>query len=115
MSLVLDAFAESWGYRWYDFVSNQRLFRETDSRPIISIVCQRQLLLYGHVARYPKADPAYQVVSERDNPACDAHRNLGCGKSMPPARSQSVWEGSLHGDSRGVTARVGEATRPWRD
>ena len=62
MSLVLDAFAESWGYRWYDFVSNQRLFRETDSRPIISIVCQP-------AAHYPEADPAYRAVSERDNPA----------------------------------------------
>ena len=31
------------GYRWYDFVSNQPLFRETDSRLITS-------MLYGHVA-----------------------------------------------------------------
>ena len=30
------------------------------------------------------------------------------GKSMPRAGSHSVWEGSLHGDSRGVTARGGE-------
>ena len=68
MSLVQEAFAGSWGYRWYDFVSNQRLFLETDSRPITSIVCQRQLGLYGYVARYPEADPAYRVVSVRDNP-----------------------------------------------
>ena len=33
------------GCHWYDFVSNQRLFRETDSRPITSIVRQRQLRL----------------------------------------------------------------------
>ena len=39
------------GYRWYDFVSKQRLFHETDSRPITSIIRQRQLRLYGHVAR----------------------------------------------------------------
>ena len=50
------------GYRWYDVVSNQRLFRETDSRPITSIVRQRQLRLYGHVARYLEADPACRVV-----------------------------------------------------
>ena len=56
------------GYRWYDFVANQRLFRETDSRPITSIVRQHQLRLYGHVARYLEADPAYRVVSVRDNP-----------------------------------------------
>ncbi len=63
MSLVIDAFAESWGYRWDDFVSNQRLLRETDSRPITYIVRQRQLRLYGHVARYPYVDPAHRVVS----------------------------------------------------
>ena len=56
------------GYRWYDFVSDQRLLREIDLRPITSIVRQRQLRLYGHVARYPEADPAYRVVSVRDNP-----------------------------------------------
>ena len=32
---------------------------------------------------------------------------LGCGKSMPPAGSHSVWERSLLGDSRGVTAMSG--------
>ena len=53
----------------YDFVSNQRLFCETDMRPITSRVHQRQLQLYGHVAHYLEADPAYQVVTEKDNPA----------------------------------------------
>ena len=37
----------------------------------------------------------------------------GCDKSMPLAGSYSVWERSLHGDSRGVTAgSVGMAMRP---
>ena len=56
------------GYRWYDFVSNQQLFRETDSRPITTIVHQQKLRLYGHVAHFMETDPAYQVVSERGNP-----------------------------------------------
>ncbi len=55
------------GYRWYDS-SNRRLLRETDSRPITCTVRERQLRLYGHVARYPKVDPAHQAVSVRDNP-----------------------------------------------
>ena len=99
------------GYRWNDFVSNQQLFRETDLRPITSIVRQRQLRLYGHVAQYPEANPAYWAVSERDNPAWRRLRgrpqNSSCGNSMPPAGSHSVWEGSLHGGSWGVTARGG--------
>ena len=77
------------GYRWYDFVSKQRLFCEIDSRPIISIVRQRQLQI--NVARYVEADPAYRVVSKRDKPTWRRpHRTLGCGKSMPPAGSYSV-------------------------
>ncbi len=49
------------GYRWFDFVSNHRLLRETDSRPIICIVRERQLRVHGHVARYPEVDPAHRV------------------------------------------------------
>ena len=67
MSLVLDAFAGSWDTAGMT-VSNQRLFHETDLRPITNTVRQRQLRLYGHVARYPEADPACRVVSIRDNP-----------------------------------------------
>ena len=69
------------GYRRYDFVSNQGLFRETDSRPITRVVRQRQLGLYGHVAGYPEADPAYWVVSVRDNPTW----------RRPRGRPQNSW------------------------
>ena len=51
------------GYCWYDFVSNQRLFSEAEYHHSPSTPTLR---LYGHVARYPEVDPAYQV--ERDNP-----------------------------------------------
>ena len=65
MPLVPDPFAGSWDTAGMT-VSNQRLLREADSRHITSIVRQRQLGLYGLVARYPEADPAYRVVSIRD-------------------------------------------------
>ena len=71
------------GYRWNDFVSNQRLLRETESRPITSIVCQRQLRLYGHVTRYPEADSAHRVVSVRNNPEW----------RRPRGRPQNSWLG----------------------
>ena len=59
------------GYCWNNFVSHQQLLRETESRPITNIVHQCQLYLYRHVARYPEADPACRVVSERDGaPLC---------------------------------------------
>ena len=91
------------GYRWYDFVSNQQLLRETDSRLITSIACQCQLWLYGHMACYLEVNPAYHVVSERDNPAWRRPRPT----ELMAAASYLVWERSLHGDSWGVTTGSG--------
>ena len=55
------------GYRWSDFVSNERLLRETQMRFVTFIVRERQLRLYGHVARFPDADPAHQILSARES------------------------------------------------
>ena len=35
-------------------------------RFITCIVRERQLLLYGHVARFPDTDPAHQILSARE-------------------------------------------------
>ena len=90
------------GYRWNNFALNHRLLRETESRPITSIVRQRQFWLYGNVARYPGADPVCRIVSEKDNPGGGgkggAHKVRGWGKSMLPAWSYLVWEEGWHGD-----------------
>ena len=56
------------GDRWSDFVSNERLLRETQMRFVICIVHERQLRLYGHVARFPDTDPAHQILSARESP-----------------------------------------------
>ena len=54
------------GYRWSDFVSNERLQRETQMRFVTCIVHEHQLRLYGHVARFRDADPAHQILSARE-------------------------------------------------
>ena len=54
------------GYRWSDFVSNERLLRETQMRFVTCIVHERQLRLYGYAARFPDADPAHQILSARE-------------------------------------------------
>ena len=54
------------GYRWSDFVSNERLLRETQMRFVTCIVRERQLRLYGHVAHFPNADSAHQILSARE-------------------------------------------------
>ena len=41
----------------------------------------------------------------------DGHRTLGCGKSITPAGSHSVWDGSLHRDSCGVTPELAQQGR----
>ena len=54
------------GYRWSDFVSNERLLRGSQMRFVTCIVRERQLRLYGLVARFPDADPAHQILSARE-------------------------------------------------
>ena len=54
------------GSHWLDFVSNERLLRETQMRFVAYIVCERQLKLYGQVARFPDTDPAHQILSARE-------------------------------------------------
>ena len=55
------------GYRWSDFVSSERLLRETQMRFVTCIVREHQLRVYGHVARFPDADPAHQILSARES------------------------------------------------
>ena len=59
------------GYRWSDFVSNERLLKETQMRFVTWIVREHQLWLYGHVARFPDADPAHQILSMREPRECE--------------------------------------------
>ena len=54
------------GYRWSDFVSKEWLLRENQMRFVTYVVRERQLQLYGHVARFPDADPAHQILSARE-------------------------------------------------
>ena len=53
-------------YRWSDFVSNKRFLRETQMRFVTCVICECQLQLYGHVARFPEADHAHQILSARE-------------------------------------------------
>ena len=39
---------------------------ETQTRPITCLVRERQLRLFGHVARFPGSDPAHRVLSAQD-------------------------------------------------
>ena len=54
------------GYHCSDFVSNERLLRETQMRFVTCIVHERQLRLYGHVAHFPDTDPTHQILLARE-------------------------------------------------
>ena len=69
------------GYTWRDRVSNQRILRETGVTPITSQIYERQLQLYGHVARLPEEDPAHRVISER----------IDSGWRRPRGRPRNSW------------------------
>ena len=46
------------GHCWRDRVSNQRLNHGTGIGPVTCTIRDRQLRLYGHLARFPQDDPA---------------------------------------------------------
>ena len=54
------------GYCWSDFVANEQWLRETHIRFVTCIVREYQFWLYGHVAHFPDADPAHQILSARE-------------------------------------------------
>ena len=47
-------------------VYNERLLRETQMRFVTCKVREHQLRLSGHVAHFPDADPAHQILSVRE-------------------------------------------------
>ena len=51
------------GYRWSDCVSNERLLRVNQMRPVTCVIRERQMRLYGHVARFSVDDPARRILS----------------------------------------------------
>jgi hypothetical protein len=100
-------------------VSNDRLLRETGIRLATCSIRERQLRLYGHVARFPTVDPAHRILSAkvpdawrrpRGRPPAswlqqiDSHcKELGMGREL-------AW-GLAKRDPDGWRRKVGAATR----
>ena len=68
-------------HRWHDYMSNDLVLREASLRQVTCIVRERQLRLYGHVARLPAEDPVHRILSCRDP----------SGWTMPRGRPQASW------------------------
>ena len=54
------------GCRWHDYMSNDLVVMEAGLRQVTSIVRERQLRLYGHVARLLAEDLVRRIFSCRD-------------------------------------------------
>ena len=59
---------------------NERLLRETQMRFVTCIVREHQLWLYGHVARFPDADHAHQILLARE--PCEWRRPMGQPRAL---------------------------------
>ena len=56
------------GYRWFDFVSNERVLRMTSMSKISDMVTERQMSMFGHAARLSRDDPVHRIISCPDPP-----------------------------------------------
>ena len=87
------------GYRWYDFVSNDRLLEETSMKNISQLIFERQMSMFGHVARFPPNDPAHRILS------CGNPLGWKRGRGRPP----KTWLKQMEGYCRGVGANLEQA------
>ena len=76
------------------FVSNEWLLRETQMRFVTCIVCECQLQLYGHVARFSNANPAHQILSARES--------LEWRKTMGQPRASCLQQVDRHLEEMGM-------------
>ena len=93
------------GYHCSEFVFNEQFLRETQMRFITCIVRERQLWLFGHVAHFPDADPAHQILSARESH--EWRRPTG---NLMVAAGRSASQGD--GDGPGICLRDGQTEAP---
>ena len=56
-------------YRWFDFLSNERVLRMTSMSNISDMmVTERQMLMFGHVDELFRDDPVHRIISCLDSP-----------------------------------------------
>ena len=86
------------GHRWHEYISNNLVLREAGLRHVTCIVRERQLRLYGHVARLPTEDPSHRIlfVGIRGAGPCRELAmprgwTLPRGWSMPRGRPHASW------------------------
>lgn len=105
-------------HRHNDLVSNQRLLRQIELRPVICIIRESQLLC-GYVTRCPEGEAAPWDVSVRGNSRWRSRgRPQGSGVEQVDRSSLELVRVSVEMLARMDTweqsGRVRRATHPWR-
>ncbi len=102
-------------FRFYlfDRVKTWRLLSEIESRPIVCTIRQRQLRLYGHVARFQEIDPAcLSDCLRKRHPGVEAKGTSAEFVAWEVDESYwdvyLEWEGGLHADLPGGTTGNGD-------
>ena len=80
------------GYRWFHFMSNDRLLEVTSMKNISELIFERQISMFGHVDRLSSDDPAHRILSYA-NPA---------GSERGQGRPLSSWLRQMEGLCRRV-------------
>ena len=70
------------GYRWDNFVSNDRLLCERGMRLVTCMIQESQLRIFGQVERFPKSNPVGRVISEEISPASRRTRGRPGGREL---------------------------------
>ena len=93
------------GFRWSDFVSQEWMPRETQMRVVTCIIREHQLQLYGHVAHFPDADPAHQILSLREPPEWKRPMNPLCASWLQQVDQHLMEMGMGHAFAWGMVRR----------
>ena len=118
-SFVTKSLRRILGYRWDDFVSNERLLEDTGMRLATCLIRERKLRHNGHVARFPVSDPAHQVLSAKVPVGWRRPRGRPClswlqqidGYCQELGIGRELAWGLAGRDPDGWRRRVGAATR----
>ena len=58
------------GIKWYHFISNDEVRRQTNRPPLTEIIQERRLTLFGHIARMDDSVDAKQILTSSPSVCC---------------------------------------------
>ena len=79
------------GYRWFDFKSTDQLPKETSMKNISELIFERQMSMFGYVAKLFSDDSAHMIRSCDKSPGCKH------GEEDRLARWWEIWRGCTGG------------------